>query len=89
MQRETTLTAVSINLPNQVQDNVPQGGLRVLQTGIDRITAADGSTVGYPTQWQRPMIGSDLSPAVLEALNAQLAYLGVALTPIAQAAATE
>lgn len=79
-QRINMLSSITINIPNNLQN----GGqpFNVLMTSAQIITNHQGGQVGPPVQQQQPLIASDLAPEVLSAINAQLQYLGFALTPI-------
>lgn len=79
-QRLSMLSGITINIPNAVQNGQP---FNVNMITVQVIADAAGQQIGHPIQQQQPVIESDLTPEVLAALNAQLAYLGHAITPIA------
>lgn len=78
MQRITSLSALTISVPNPAQQQ-QAGPLPVTLSLIQMIMGADGKQVGYPSQVQQPAVDSDINDEVLAILNAQVGYLGLAL----------
>jgi len=82
MKRISMLAGLTISVPNSA--NPANGPFTVAMTTTQVIADDEGKQIGYPTQQQQLVIGSDFTPDVLQALNAQLAYIGFALMPIVQ-----
>lgn len=75
MIRETHLANLTIQVPNpamQLAFNVP-----IYMTHIQSVKSDDGTLIGNPTQQQTPMVDADVTPEVLEAINLQLASIGL------------
>jgi len=79
MQRNVMLSGININIPNSLQG---AQAFPIMMTSIQVITDDAGQQLGHPMQQQQPIIASDLTPEVLAVLNAQLSYIGFALTPV-------
>jgi hypothetical protein len=88
MKRISMLSGLTISVPNAAQGNGGQP-LNVVMTTTQVLVDDAGKQVGFPVQQQQLVIASDLSAEVLASLNAQLAYTGFELAPVAATATTE
>ena len=69
---------VIIQLPNSIQP--PHWEAPVLLAGAQVVTDVDGNPVYQPAHQQRPMADDEFGPEMLDAINGQLAKLGMVLS---------
>lgn len=80
MIRNSHLVNITVQMPNPLMQM--SFGMPVYMTHLQTITDADGKQVGNPLPQQTPIIPSDVTPELLDAINTQLATIGLKLGKI-------
>lgn len=80
MNRNLSLLNITIQIPNQLVNMA--FGHPVFMTHLQTLTDAEGKQIAHPTQQQTPVVPADMTPEMLDAINAQLASIGLTMSKV-------